>query len=141
MARVENVKELQTILKKLRKESKRKDDGSVIVGYTANYALAVHETFEPAPGATRKARTKGQQGKFLEQPARTLVPELKRIVSKIAPVAGIIKALVVAGLRIQRESQLLVPVDSGNLKGSAFIAIDRGKGRVLGEFLDPIIKE
>ncbi len=122
MPNILGFKELSSALNRLSRKSKNRDDGSVIVGYTANYALHVHETLEPAEDATRKARNAagGQQGKFLEQPARTETRKMKEIVEEAAPRVGIVQALLVAGLFLQRASQLLVPVDTGNLKGSAF---------------------
>ena len=61
------------------------------------------------------------QAKFLEQPARELRGEMQRIIYRVcARGAGLIQALLMAGMFLQRESQKLVPVDTGNLKGSAF---------------------
>ena len=109
-------------------------DMSVAVGYTAGYALYVHENIKArhqeevkagtrdVKGKFRKAHKK-QQAKFLEQPTRELNNggELSRIVTSAAK--GGVKmqqALYLAGLRIQGESQEIVPVDTGNLRGSAF---------------------
>lgn len=92
---------------------------SVIVGYQTNYALHVHERmdiFHPVG-----------QAKFLEQPARELdrTGVLGDMVSK-GLLAGLTPAqcLIAAGLRIQRESQKLVPVDTGLLKNSAFTQLE-----------------
>lgn len=104
---------------------------SVIVGYTANYALHVHENIEMKwKGLPRIAPSKGNywdgsrgpgQPKFLEQPARELTSEFDRIVFEaMRNGATLLQALYLAGLRLQRESQLLVPVDTGNMKASAF---------------------
>ena len=104
---------------------------SVIVGYTANYALHVHENIEMKwKGLPRVAPSKGNywdgsrgpgQAKFLEQPARELTTEFDRIVFEaMRGGATLLQALYLAGLRLQRESMLLVPVDTGNLKASAF---------------------
>lgn len=89
----------------------------VRVGYTQSYALYVHENLE--------AHHKVGQAKYLEQPARELSGTLVGIV-KTALHAGknLAQALVLAGLRLQRESQLLVPVDTGALKNSAFTRLD-----------------
>ena len=113
-------KELRRTIRKLQTKSEIADNGSVIVGYTANYALHVHETFKPAPKATTIASVKGRQGKFLEQPARTMIKEFQQIIKRVAPKKGIISALLIVGLRLQRESQKLVPIDTGNLRASAF---------------------
>lgn len=63
----------------------------VFVGYTASYALHVHEQVAmKLKGLPRKAPSKGRywdpqgraQAKFLEEPARTLLPVLTDIVKK-----------------------------------------------------------
>ena len=88
----------------------------VVVGYTQAYALYVHENLE----AKHK---EGKQAKFLEAPARQLSSsgELGRIVAE-AKKAGktLAQGLLLAGLRIQRESQRIVPIDTGALRASAF---------------------
>jgi len=66
-------------------------------------------------------RGPGQQAKFLEQPYREMRPELvQAVIEARRKGAGIVQSLLFAGLRLQRASQKLVPVDTGNLKGSAF---------------------
>lgn len=105
---------------------------SVIVGYTAAYAVHVHENIEmkwkglprrpnpPHKGNYWDPAGKGQ-AKYLEQPARELKKEFSRIiVTACSRGAKLEQALLMAGLRLQRESQQLVPVDTGNLKASAF---------------------
>ena len=47
-----------------------------------------------------------------------MLANLKR--SKSSSAAGVERGLKRAGLFLQRESQLIVPVDTGNLKGGAF---------------------
>jgi hypothetical protein len=121
---------------------------SVVVGYTAAYAVYVHENLEAAHGAaynakhaaeisagkTKSSKTKkgwkgatsrgpNQQAKFLEQPARELnnSGELSRdVVGAVQAGHKLQDALLVAALHIQRDSMELVPVDTGNLRGSAF---------------------
>ena len=106
---------------------------SVIVGYTANYALHVHENIEmkwkglprlpnpPHKGNYWDGSRSPGQAKFLEQPARELRYEFGRIIFEaMKNGATMLQALYIAGLRLQRESQLLVPVDTGNMKASAF---------------------
>lgn len=139
MAKVEGV---HKVIEALRKHAERKiadAEAEVIVGYTAAYAVHVHENLEmkwkglPRSGETPPARFSGSgkglfwdpqgraQSKFLEDPCRRLAPELGRIVREILQRGkSMIQALLVAGLRLQRESMLLVPVDTGNLKASAF---------------------
>lgn len=113
--------------KKLHKEfnrlaSKAGKSGDVIVGYTANYAVHVHENAKAE--ARRRLRAKGageQQWKFLEQPLREFTKELIGIVATVVKRGGtLLMGLKAAGTRLQAESQRIVPVDTGNLKGSAF---------------------
>lgn len=66
------------------------------------------------------------QAKFLEAPARKLGPLLGSIVRQALKAGKTFEqAMLLAGLRLQRESQLLVPVDTGNLKNSAFTRLDK----------------
>jgi len=103
-------------------------NASVIVGYTANYALYVHEDMEAR-------HAPGKQAKYLEQPARELNNSgvLSGLVqTALQGGATMGQALAKAGVDIQRASQQIVPVSgwdekispprqgSGNLKGSAF---------------------
>ncbi len=149
MPRIENVKAVRRKLNKLWAKSMKRDRGGVIVGYAAVYALHVHENKEMKLKGKRreiwftskqghKIRIKGKfgkgrywdpqgkgQSKFLEQPAREKQDVLAALVVKAAKAGvGLQKALVIAGLRLKRESQELVPVDTGNLKGSAFVEED-----------------
>ena len=75
-------------------------DTDIVVGYTASYAVFVHEDLEAAHGATfnqkhakeianatTKAQKKvffnrgpNQRAKFLEEPARTTVPEMMKLI-------------------------------------------------------------
>lgn len=120
MPRIEGLKQLQATLKRLEKKF-GKPKPSVLVGYTANYAVFVHENLQPAENARGKARVPGRQGKYLEQPAREKQDELARIIATATKNGATLEqALFMAGLRLQRESQKLVPVDTGNLRGSAF---------------------
>ncbi|MGL6095045.1 MAG: hypothetical protein ACRC7O_04495 [Fimbriiglobus sp.] len=95
---------------------------AVVVGYTAAYGVFVHEDLEAFHPVGR--------AKFLEEPFRRLRPDLRRIIAAAyrrgVPVE---KCLLLAGLQLQRESQLLVPVDTGALKASAFTKVDRGGGK------------
>lgn len=152
MPRIEG---LPGVLKALQKAAKKYGEThvSVIVGYTANYALHVHENIEmkwkglPRSGEVgfagydssgkRLVKLGGHKGgtgkgfywdplgkaqaKFLEQPARELKREFQRLIRTACENGATLKkAILIAGLRLQRESQQLVPVDTGNLKASAF---------------------
>lgn len=107
-------KKLDDLAKQAANEANK---ASVTVGYTQSYGLFVHENLEAFhPG--------GGQAKFLEEPARTLEKVLANIIAR-AMKRGLTmeQALLLAGLRLQRESQKIVPVDTGALKASAFTAI------------------
>ena len=134
--RVEGVdKILQQIGERVKKTAQ--DLNAVVaVGYSTAYALYVHENIEMKwRGLPRRHPAKGVywgpkgQAKFLEQPFR----ELNRsgvtgdIVRKaLLRGATMSQALVLAGLRIQRDSQKLVPIDTGTLKNSAFTVVESG---------------
>lgn len=125
MPRIEGLKAVQRALEKTNgrffESSNAVAGESVITGYTAGYALWVHENLQPAPGATKRARKEGRQGKYLEQPAREMQDELGNIVASAATRgAKLQQALYLAALRLQGESQRIVPWDIGNLRASAF---------------------
>ena len=109
-------------LSRKQREALEANNAEARVGYTANYAVFVHENLDikhPMHGS----RDCGGKAKFLEDPARELnnSGELGSIISRaIKGGAKLQQALYLAALRIQRESQLQVPVDTGNLRGSAF---------------------
>lgn len=110
--------DVTNLLAKLKaKAAEQQGEPSVVVGFTAKYALYVHED-------VYATHTVGQ-AKYLEQPARTMRPVLARIVrdamKKGVPLP---KALLMAGLRLQREAMLLCPVDTGALRASAFTKLE-----------------
>lgn len=130
--KIDNLKKLQVEL-----QNSSEQHGSspeVVVGYTAAYALYVHENMEmKLAGLPRKPPHKGSywdpQGqagpKFLEAPARELATEITGIVKKaLTQGRTLAQGLLLAGLRLQRESMSRVPVDTGNLKNSAFTKIE-----------------
>jgi hypothetical protein len=119
MPAISGINELQRQITQLLLKSKSEDDMDCIVGYTAAYSLFVHENMQ--------AHHTVGQAKFLEQPARELTNN--------GTLAGIIadakrqgkslgQALLLAGLRLQRDSQRLCPVDTGNMRASAFTRLE-----------------
>lgn len=117
---IEGVKELVAELKKRAAKAAGGSGDSAVVGYTANYALYVHEDLNAR-------HAPGKQAKYLEQPYRELKPEIPKIIRETYKATGkITPGLLRAALRIQRESQLIVPVDTGNLKASAFTRLEKG---------------
>jgi predicted GNAT family N-acyltransferase len=113
MASVERIEQLLTKMKARLNKAKQDHGAAVVVGYTQAYAIYVHENLQ--------AHHPVGQAKFLEQPARELQPVLRRIISEAASRGQTLEqSLLLAGLRLQRESQKLCPVDTGALKASAF---------------------
>ncbi len=114
-SKVEGVAKVTAALKGL---TARGASVKVIVGFTAGYALYVHENLE--------AFHPVGQAKFLEQPARQLAPRMVRMAAEaMKNKATLEQALLKGGLLLQRESQKLVPVDTGALKNSAFTRTEK----------------
>ncbi len=148
---VQNLTRLLAKLKAKVAEAESVGKTSVIVGFTAAYAAAVHENIEmswkglsrdprirrieaggdPAKSRPRprKREPKGRfwdpqgrgQAKFLEEPARTMTAVFSQIVVQAMRAGKTFgQALLLVGLRIQREAMLRTPIDTGNLRASAF---------------------
>lgn len=116
MPNISKIGSLQQKISKLR-DAAKDANASVLVGFSQRYAIYVHENMN--------AHHPVGQAKFLEQPARELASELAGIIKKVYQQTGSIrKGLVVAGLRLQREAQLLTPVDTSALKASAWTALE-----------------
>lgn len=114
MARVDRIKVLQALARK-HEEARRQGKARVKVGYTASYAVHVHEDL--------MMFHRNGQAKFLEQPLREMTTDgtLRRVVRKTMKATGdLVQSLLMAGLLLQRASQQLVPVRTGNLRASAF---------------------
>lgn len=138
MARIEGLKKVVSVLQKKALASKKDDNVSCVVGYTAAYALYVHEKIEmkwkglPRQGKQGKGFYWDPQGrgqaKFLEGPARKFAKELGMIVATvIGKGRTLAQGLLAAGLRLLRESQLRVPVDTGNLKASGYVRMENNR--------------
>ena len=90
---------------------------SVTVGFTANYAVFVHENLQ--------AVHPHGQSKFLEQPMVENRVKYGNIYAKARSEGKTAaQALVLAGLALQRDAMKLCPVDTGNLRASAFTRLD-----------------
>jgi len=112
------LKGFDRVLKKFqrRKNAFRKKKLVVLVGYTANYAIYVHE----ATNARFKAP--GTGAKFLENSLRIHADACVALVkSALLREVDFHTALYFAGLRLQRESIKVTPIDTGNLRGSSFV--------------------
>jgi hypothetical protein len=133
MAIVGNVTE---VIKALRDRAARfLADGvkpACIVGYTANYALYVHENMEQKlKGLDRPSGLGvywGPNGgpKYLEGPFRRRKRESAAIIKDaLAKGRTLGQALLLAGLPLQAESMENVPVEMGFLRASAFTRLVR----------------
>lgn len=108
----------------------------VRVGYTAEYAIRVHEdkeqTLKGKPRPSGLGVYWGPEGagpKFLEGPAREQTTQLSAIVVQVLKQTGDIeKSLLAAGLHLQRKSQERVPIEYGNLRASAFTRLVDSQG-------------
>lgn len=116
---------LEKLVAKLREKAAKslsESGGSVVVGYTQAYAIHVHENLEAIHPVG--------QAKYLEEPARQMSGDgtFSGIVfGAVNKGKTLMQGLLMAGLRLQRDSQKLVPVDTGALKGSAFTRLEQGK--------------
>lgn len=121
MAKVEKLEKLIATLRSKAAKALKDSNVSVVVGYTQNYVLYVHENLE-AIHPTGNA-------KFLENPARQNAKRYGEITrQELQQGKTMAQSLLLAGLALQRDSQQQVPVDTGSLKGSAFTRLDAGKG-------------
>jgi hypothetical protein len=109
--RIDGLKALNATLKSM----ERSAEGSPVVevGFTAGYAVFVHENLQ--------ARHPVGQAKFLEQPARENAKKYAETI-RMAVRTGLplARALVLAGLELQADAMRLTPVDTGALRASAF---------------------
>lgn len=118
--KIEGLEKVITALRNRAAKSAKGDDVSVTVGFSQGYALYVHEN--------RQAYHPVGRAGYLLDVARELQSELGWIVATaLARGKTVGQALLLAGLRLQRESQKNVPVDTGALKGSAFTRLHPGK--------------
>ena len=117
--KIEKLDKLVATLDFRAKQAERASNVSVIVGYTQAYAIFVHENLQ--------AKHPVGQAKFLEQPARQNAKRYGEIAGQLLKKGKTMaQSLLVAGLALQRDSQQLVPVDTGALRNSAFTRLEKG---------------
>lgn len=116
MAEVQKIKELSSQLTGRLKRSQSEDQRRINVGFTAAYAIYVHEDLEARHVVGQAKYLSDAVWRFKDVVSQLVVDAMKRGLTME-------QALLIGGLRIQRESQLLVPIDTGNLKNSAFTSI------------------
>jgi hypothetical protein len=90
---------------------------SVAVGYSAVYAVRVHEDLQ--------MRHTNGQAKFLEQPAREQAAEVAAAARQVIATSGsLLEGLKAGGQALLGYSQPLVPVDTGRLRGSGYVRVE-----------------
>ena len=118
MVQITGLQELNAKLEALIREAQAANDGSldVIVGFAQSYALPVHERVN--------VHHPVGQAKFLEEPARTKRKQIARVIrTEFKRSHSLSKSLLKGGLYLQRQAQLLCPVDTSALKASAYTAV------------------
>lgn len=132
---------LEKVMKRFQKELQEAAGDGVrvegMVGYRAPYAIYVHENLEidhplhvDGSGSVRDC---GGQAKFLEIPAREMLPTVgAEIVKMRRNKKGLRFAIQTLCDRLLRASRKLVPVDTGRLYRSGFTKVtirDAATGR------------
>ncbi len=94
---------------------------TVEVGFTAAYAIFVHENLE---ARHEPPWGKGGQAKFIEQPIRERQQELADVITAAVKAGRTpLQAQLLAGLTLQGWAQALTPIDTGNLRASAYTKV------------------
>jgi hypothetical protein len=115
-AKVEGFNHLMDILDNRLKQSRGSPKPKLEIGYTADYAIYVHENLQ--------ARHPIGQAKFLEQPMREHKKEIMRIVRQaLANRTPLKSAIALGGLYLLGQSKQLVPVDTGHLRQSGYMRV------------------
>lgn len=114
MAKITGVRDLQATFVKMAKRFPK--DTDIEVGYSTPYAIYVHEDLQAA-------HTVGQ-AKFLEEPARLMVNDLRDVVAReLMRGSTWVNALFSAAKLLEAATVPLVPVDTGLLRSTAFTRI------------------
>lgn len=102
------------LLAKSLKGAKRME---LLVGYSAPYAMYVHEDLE-------MNHPNGGNAKYLQKPARKLKTEMVRIITRsVKAKNGLEEGMMRAGRLLLEASKEQVPVDTGFLRDSGFIQV------------------
>lgn len=113
--KLEGFDDIVNRIKELNQHLKLDTNTNIMVGYAANHSTIVHET--------NANYNDGKQWKYLETPAKALQGTFARELVQSYRTAGSVRR----GLRrcantLYAASQELVPVDTGELKASGFVA-------------------
>lgn len=118
-AEIDGGPELIARIRAINEKTKKDFQKRVEIGYSAYYAIYVHEDLS-------MNHPNGGEAKFLEKAIRKIskMGELGRIVKrKLEQGLTIGEALLAVGLRIIEVSNEIVPVDTGFLRDSSFVTV------------------
>lgn len=124
-AEIRGMNSLMSNLQRRIAQAIKHQDVSVLVGYSASYAMVVHE-LPPSVAYHRPPR----RWKYLEEPIRngyTQKEIAQEIVNAINRKQTLATGLLRAGEKLKKISQKIVPVDTGFLRDSAYVRLDLGK--------------
>lgn len=117
--KVDGVERLMRLLRK-RLVKVRTAKPTLDVGYTAPYAIYVHEDLTAN-------HPNGGQAKYLEQPAREMANELGGLIrARVKTGVPMEEALYEAGEKLLDRSKELVPIDTGYLRDSGYVRLING---------------
>lgn len=121
MGKVKGADKLIALMRKKHARVNSDATKQIEVGYSASHAIHVHENLE--------VHHDSGQAKFLEQPLRQMRSRLQReILQDTKRGVPLGEALRRAGEKLLRVSQKLVPVDTGELRSSGYVRINRKRG-------------
>lgn len=130
-ARVYGTKKLQAVLSAKMREMQKTAASRVVVGYSAPYAMYVHEAVGmvlqglPRPSGIGNYWDPNGQAKFLEEPTRLYAKDMGAFICRLMRQRStLLLALLKAGQILLRESKKLVPVEYGDLKASGYVRIE-----------------
>lgn len=110
---------LTAVLTARKLTGKRDSNLRLVVGFTAEHAIVVHEDLSAFHAIG--------QAKYLEQPMRENRAVYARIVrDKMKQGRSLRQAMLAAGYELLRDARALVPVDTGELKASGFVKVVDG---------------
>jgi hypothetical protein len=125
-----NLQGAEELIAKIHDKRRQYGDATVIVGFSAKYAIYVHESIEMKLAG--KPRPNGQglywdpqgdaQPRFLSRAVRTLRSQLQPTIKKgLKDGKTLLQALMIHGLRVLRLAQTMTPVKTGALRASGFV--------------------
>lgn len=112
-------KKLDTMITMQSRGSNGKFGGnvSVVVGFTAPYAVYQHEILW-------YNHPRGGQAKYLEQPANEMRPVMASIIQGfMTNRTDILPAMIAAATVLKEKARMLAPIKTGALRKSAFVAV------------------